>query len=67
MYLVNVIAQLSPDLRWIADLSAFRYFDLRQLIDAGVYPVADSTLYLVVAIGGWTLGLLMFRRRDLLS
>jgi ABC-2 type transport system permease protein len=67
MYLLNIIAQLSPDLRWIADLSAFRYFDLRQLIDAGVYPVADSTLYLVVAIGGWTLGLLMFRRRDLLS
>jgi ABC-2 type transport system permease protein len=65
MYLANVIAQLAPDLRWLADLSAFHYFDLKPLIDSGAYPWADSLLYLVVALGGWALGLLAFRRRDL--
>jgi ABC-2 type transport system permease protein len=65
MYLANVIAQLSPDLAWLADISAFHYFDLKSLIDAGTYPLADSALYLVVAIGGWALALLAFRRRDL--
>jgi ABC-2 type transport system permease protein len=65
MYLINVVAQLSPDLRWLANLSAFHYFDLKQVIDSGVYPLADSTLYVTVAILGWALALLVFRRRDL--
>jgi hypothetical protein len=65
MYLANVIAQLSPDLAWLADVSAFHYFNLRSLIDAGTYPVADTALYLVVAIGGWALALLAFCRCDL--
>jgi ABC-2 type transport system permease protein len=65
MYLVNVIAQLSPDLRGLANLSAFHYFDVRALIDAGSYPVADSLIYVIVAIIGWALALFAFRRRDL--
>jgi hypothetical protein len=67
MYLANVIAELSADLRWLANLSAFHYFDLRQVIDTGAYPVADSALFLAVAIGGWLLALLAFRRRDLVA
>ena len=39
MYLLNVIAQLSPDMRGLANLSAFHYFDLKSLIDTGAYPV----------------------------
>jgi ABC-type transport system involved in multi-copper enzyme maturation permease subunit len=65
MYLVNIIAQLSPDLRWIEAFSAFHYFDLKQLIDTGEYPLADSAVYLIVAVLGWTLALFAFRRRDL--
>jgi len=65
MYLANVIAQLSPDLTWLANLSAFHYFDLKPVIDTGTYPTADSALFLAVAIGGWILALLAFRRRDL--
>lgn len=65
MYLMNVIAQLSPDLRGLANLSAFHYFDVRQLIDSGAYPVPDSAIYVVVAVIGWSLALVVFRRRDL--
>ncbi len=65
MYLLNVIAQLSPDLRGLANLSAFHYFDLKPLIDAGAYPFGDSAIYLTVAIVGWLVALLAFRRRDL--
>jgi ABC-2 type transport system permease protein len=65
MYLINVIAQLSPDLRGLADLSAFHYFDVRRLIDTGAYPVTDSLVYVVVAVIGWAAALLVFRRRDL--
>lgn len=65
MYLLNVIAELSPDLADLGRLSAFRYSDLKPLIDTGAYPVGASLLYLAVAIGGWLLALVAFRRRDL--
>jgi ABC-2 type transport system permease protein len=65
MYLVNVLAKLTPDLGWLARLSAFDYFDVKPLIDTGTYPVADSLTYLAVALGAWALAALAFRRRDL--
>jgi hypothetical protein len=65
MYLANVIAQLSTDLGWLAGASIFHYFDLRPVIDTGAYPVAETTLYLGVATGGWLVSLVAFRRRDL--
>jgi hypothetical protein len=65
MYLLNVVAQLSPDMADLARLSAFHYFDLKPVIDTGTYPVGDSALFLAVAIGGWLLALVAFRRRDL--
>jgi hypothetical protein len=40
-------------------------FDLKDLIDAGTYPIGDSLLYLSVAITGWLLALVAFRRRNL--
>jgi ABC-2 type transport system permease protein len=67
MYLLNVIAQLSTDLGWIATFSAFHHFDLKTLIDTGSYPVADSLLFLAVAVLGWGLALVAFRRRDLVA
>jgi ABC-2 type transport system permease protein len=65
MYLLNVVAQLSNDIAGLAQLSAFHYFDLKTLIDSGAYPAADSALYLVVAVAGWAIALVVFRRRDL--
>ena len=65
MYLLNVLAQLSPDMEGLGRLSAFRYFNLKDLIDTGAYPTGDSLLYLAVAIAGWILALVAFRRRDL--
>ena len=65
MYLLNILAQLSPDIAEIGRLSAFRYFDLKPLIDTGAYPLGDSLLYLGVALAGWLLALWAFRRRDL--
>jgi hypothetical protein len=65
MYLANIIAQLSPDLEWLANLSAFHYFDLKPVIDTGAYPAGDSALFMAFAIGGWLLALVAFRRRDL--
>jgi len=65
MYLLNVIAQLSPDFKETARLSAFHYFDLSEVIDTGVYPVVDTTIFLVTAALGWLLALWVFRRRDL--
>ena len=65
MYLLNVLAAMSPDMAGLGRLSAFRYFDLKDLIDAGTYPIGDSLLYLAVAIAGWLLALVAFRRRDL--
>jgi hypothetical protein len=65
MYLLNVVAQLSADLRDLATFSAFHYFNLLALVDRGVYPLGASLLYLAFAIAGWGLALVVFRRRDL--
>jgi hypothetical protein len=65
MYLLNVLAELSPDLRELGRISAFRYFDLQPLIDDGTFPLGASLLYLAVALLGWGLALVAFRRRDL--
>jgi ABC-2 type transport system permease protein len=65
MYLLNVLAALSPDLRELGRLSVFQSFDLRPLIDDGTYPLGASALYLAAALLGWTLALVVFRRRDL--
>lgn len=67
MYLLNIVAAMSPDMADLGRLSAFHYFDLKELIDRGSYPLGDSLLYLVVAVGGWLLALWAFRRRDLSS
>jgi hypothetical protein len=65
MYLLNVLAALSPDMAGLGQLSAFRYFNLRDLIDGGAYPIGDTLLYLAVAIAGWLLSFVAFHRRDL--
>jgi ABC-2 type transport system permease protein len=65
MYMLNVVAQLAPDFKELARLSAFHYFDLAGVIDTGTYPVVDSAIFAVTAMLGWLLALWVFRRRDL--
>ncbi|HEU0236286.1 MAG TPA: hypothetical protein VFR14_07600 [Candidatus Limnocylindrales bacterium] len=65
MYLLNVVAALAPEVDALATISAFRYFDVRDLIGDGAYPVGDSLLLGGVGAAGWALSLLVFRRRDL--
>ena len=65
MYLLNVVAQLQPDLEWIARLSLFHYFDTTAIIDDGAMPWADIAVHAIVAAVTWALALVLFRRRDL--
>jgi hypothetical protein len=65
MYLINVIAALAPEYEGLASLSLFHYFDMKELVRSGVYPVGDTVVYLAVGIVGWLLALGAFRRRDL--
>jgi ABC-2 type transport system permease protein len=65
MYLVNIVAQLEPDIEWLARFSAFHYFDTTAIIDEGLMPWADIGVHVAVALGAWLLALLLFRRRDL--
>jgi beta-exotoxin I transport system permease protein len=67
MYLANVIGQLDTGLAWVADLSAFHYFDLKGVIDDGTIPIDGVILYAVAAILGWLIALFAFRRRDLVA
>ncbi len=67
MYLLNVIAQLAPELEAASTLSAFRYFALKELLDTGRYPLADSLLFGSIGIPGWVLAVWLFRRRDLVA
>jgi hypothetical protein len=66
MYLLNIIAQIQPGLAWLGGLSAFRYAGVGALIDTGTADWAGIGAFAVVAAIGWTLSLVLFRRRDLL-
>ena len=65
MYLINVVAQMQPDLDALAHLSAMYYFQPTPIIDDGVLPVGEVGLYMIVALLGWVASLFAFRRRDL--
>jgi ABC-2 type transport system permease protein len=65
MYLLNVVAQLSPDLMVLARISAFHYFSVQEVVATGVYPIGDSLIFLGSAVAGWLTALILFRRRDL--
>lgn len=67
MYLMNIVARLQPDLEWLGTLSAFRYFDVKAVIDGGVLDVLGLVLFMGVAIGGWAIALWRFRTRDLVA
>ena len=67
MYLVNVIAQLQPSLAWLGDLSAFKYLMFSKLIDEGIVDWVGIVAFSGVAVAGWLVALLLFRRRDLLA
>lgn len=65
MYLVFVVVQVNADWAWIAPVSAWDHFDMTELIDSGVVPTGDASLFGAVAVVGWVAALLAFRRRDL--
>jgi ABC-2 type transport system permease protein len=65
MYLLNVIGLLAPEVEGVTVLSAFRYYDLKLLINEGTYPIVDSLIFVAVGVAGWALALYAFRRRDL--
>ena len=66
MYLLNVVAQVQPDLVWLGNLSAFRYSGVGALIDTGTPDWVGVGVFAVVAVVGWVASLVLFRRRDLL-
>lgn len=66
MYLLNIVAQVQPNLAWLGNLSAFRYSGVGALIDRGAADWVGIGVFAVVAVTGWTASLALFRRRDLL-
>ncbi len=67
MYLLNVVAQVKVDLAWLANLGAFKYLLVADLIDTGVVPWSSVAVFAVVAIAAWWASLVVFARRDLLA
>ncbi len=67
MYLANVVAQLQPDIAWLADVGFFKYLATTELVDAGTVPWASVAVFVVTAIVGWAASLAVFARRDLLA
>ncbi|HSW42492.1 MAG TPA: ABC transporter permease subunit [Patescibacteria group bacterium] len=67
MYLLNVVAQIQPDLAWLADLGAFKYLTTTELIGLGVVPWTSIAVFGTAAAIGWAASLVVFARRDLLA
>ena len=65
MYLLDAASKVWTDLEGVASFSLFSHFQTLELIDDGVLPTADFVLLVAVAVVGWGLALLAFRRRDL--
>jgi ABC-2 type transport system permease protein len=67
MYLLDIVARLQPDLEWVGTISAFRYFDVRTIINTGTLDAGALGLFLAVGLGGWAIALWRFRTRDLVA
>lgn len=65
MYLVFIVAQISPDWAWLAPVSMWDHYRTQALIDQGIVPVGDAAIFTVLAAAGWVGAVLAFRRRDL--
>lgn len=63
----NTVAKLSPELDWVAYLSAFHYFAPAPVIDSGVLPVDGLVVFGLASFAAWTASLWAFPRRDLLA
>jgi len=67
MYLLNIVAQVQVDLAWLADIGAFKYLVVTELVDTGAVPWTSVAAFGLVAIGGWAASVVVFARRDLLA
>lgn len=65
MYLAWVVAQISTDWAWLLDWTAWGHFDTTALIDSGTLPAGDIALFAAIALGGWVVAVVAFRRRNL--
>lgn len=65
MYLLNVIARIDDRVEWLSNLSAFNYFSTGAIIDNPALPATEIVLFAAIAVIGWVLALILFRRRDL--
>ncbi len=65
MYLVFVVAQVSPDWSWLGPVSAWNHFPTAAVIDDGYLPAGDLALFTAIAAGAWLAAMWVFRRRDL--
>ena len=65
MYVIFVVAQVSPDWAWLGPVSAWNHFPTTAVIDDGTIPIGDLALFTGIAVGGWAAALWAFRRRDL--
>jgi hypothetical protein len=65
MYAIYVVAQISPDWKWLAPLSAWDHFPTTAVIDEGLVPWGDLALFTAIAAAGWVGALWAFRGRDL--
>jgi ABC-2 type transport system permease protein len=65
MYVIFVVAQVSPDWAWLGPVSAWNHFPTTAVIDDRTLPIGDLALFMGIAAGGWIAALWAFRRRDL--
>jgi ABC-2 type transport system permease protein len=67
MYLLRVVAEIEPNLGWLASLSAFDYLYPTPIIDDGVFRPADLLILGGITAAAWGGSLWAFRRRDLVA
>lgn len=65
MYVIFVVAQVSPDWAWLGPVSAWNHFPTTAVIDDGMIPIGDLALFAGIALGGWLGGIWVFQGRDL--
>jgi ABC-2 type transport system permease protein len=67
MYLARIIAEVQPDMGWLAGFSLFDHFDPTPIIDEGTVPWNDLALLGGLAVAAWLGSLWVFARRDLVA
>lgn len=65
LWLIDAVSRMSPDYRWIGDVTPSRYYEHTAILVREEYSLLDAGILLAVFVGLVVLSVVLFVRRDI--